>query len=71
MNHDDEGLAMEKCIERIQLHMPTSLYHDILKAAARADLSASAYLRRMTERVLYGELEKEGAHRCAKERRDA
>lgn len=69
--NDDEGLAMEKCIERIQLHMPTSLYHDLLKAAARANLAASAYLRRMTERVLYGERGREGAHRCAKERRDA
>lgn len=69
MNHDDEGLAMEKCIERIQLHMPTSLYHDLLKAAARADLFAGAYLRRMAERVLYGEQGREGAPGREKDRR--
>lgn len=59
---------MEKCIERIQLHLPEPLYRDILTEAANRDLAASVFIRRAMEQYLYGCREKRGAQSSAEER---
>lgn len=61
---------MDKCIERIQLHLPEPLYRDILAEAANRDLAASAFIRHAMEQYLYGCRRKPGAHRSAEERVD-
>lgn len=45
---------MEKCIQRIQLHLPDPLYQDILAEATDRDQAASAFIRHVMEQYLYG-----------------
>lgn len=62
---------MEKCIERIQLHLPESLYQDVLAEAAERDLAASAFIRNVLERHLYGNRRRvQDSNRSARERRE-
>jgi hypothetical protein len=58
----------EKCIERIQLHLPERLYRDILIEATERDLAASAFIRRVMEKYLYGHRHRPGAERRVGER---
>jgi hypothetical protein len=59
---------MDKCIERIQLHLPEALYQDILAEAAERDLAASAFIRSVMEKYLYGAKGTRDAHRRDAER---
>ena len=60
---------MDKCIERIQLHLPEPLYQDLLTEAAERDLAASAFIRSVLEKYLYGNRRRQDADRSAKERK--
>lgn len=59
---------MDKCIERIQLHLPAPLYQDILAEAAERDQAASAFIRHVMEQYLYGCRRRPGAQNSAEER---
>ena len=59
---------MDKCIERIQLHLPEPLYRDILAEAAEHDIAASAMVRHVMEQYLYGTRGKRASLRPDEER---
>lgn len=61
---------MEICIERIQLHLPETLYLDLLAESAEQDLAASAFIRKVLEQYLYGAKGKRDSHRSARELRE-
>ncbi len=44
----------EKCLERINLNLPETLYRDTLEEAAEQDLAAGALVRKALEQYLYG-----------------
>ena len=59
---------MEKCLERIQLWLPETMYRDVLAEAAERDQAASAFIRHVLEQYLYGCRRKPDAPRCDEER---
>ncbi len=61
---------MDKCIERIQLHLPEALYHDLLVEAAEQDIPASAFIRHICEQYLYGHRRRPDSKSSAKERQE-
>lgn len=58
----------EKCLEHIQLHLPETLYRDVLDEATQQDLATSAFIRKVLTQYLYGAKGKRDTKRYAEDR---
>lgn len=61
-------MTVEKCLERVIVHMPESLYLDVVRTAERKDLAASAYIRKLLEKDMYGAVGSRDAQRITEGR---
>ncbi|MBK8752400.1 MAG: hypothetical protein IPL99_12465 [Candidatus Competibacteraceae bacterium] len=59
----------EKMLERIIVHLPETLYLDVVRTAERRDLAASAYIRKLLEKDMYGAVGMRDAKRIEEDRR--
>lgn len=56
-------MTHEKCLSRLNLNLPESVYHDTLVEAAEQEVAAGALVRKVLEQYLYGVKGKRDAKR--------
>lgn len=47
-------MTHEKCLFRLNLNLPETVYHDVLIEAAEQELAAGTLVRKVLEQYLYG-----------------